>query len=339
MKTVSLCICLFIFVFPWQAKAQLKLGDQPTILNKAVALDVQGSSNKQGLWLPRVTDTSITGIRALNPPNGLLIFHSTSGKMLLRSNNSWISYLTNALTTINAGGQNLTGPTINLQTGSSAGVGNDVNITGNAGTNVATINIPDASGTVRGVVTTGAQTIGGAKTFNSALTVSSGGVAVTAGGVTINGGGLAVNSGGATVSGATGSTSNLTLGVTSATTTSTVTNKNLTVDASGNVVLAQNYVTAPAAVNIRSFAMSPTPLPTTIAQASATTFTFNFPAGTNLKLTSTVTISPSSNLAGGCGLGWARVTSGTQIQASFFSGYTSQAFLAGYIFYITVVEF
>jgi hypothetical protein len=325
MKTQHLWILLSILLIHQRVLAQLKVGDQPTIVNKSVALDVQGSNGKQGLWLPRVTDTSITGIRALNPPDGLVIYHSPSGHLLLRSNSSWLNYLTNALTTLSAGGQSLAGPTVTLQTGTSAGAGNDVNIAGNSATNTATINIPDASSTVRGVVTTGSQSLAGLKTFANGVVVSSGGVTV--------------NGGVASIAGATGSTSNLTLGITSATATSTTTNTNLTVDNAGKVILAQNYVTAPAAVNIRTFTAIPGGLPVTIAQASYTTFTFTFPAGTNLKTTSTVTMSPTTSLAGGCGLGWARVTSATQIQASYFSGYSAQTFAAGYAFYITVVEF
>jgi hypothetical protein len=325
MKTKHLCVLLPLLIIQQRLFAQLKVGDQPTVVNKSVALDVQGSNGQQGLWLPRVTDTSVAGIRALNPPDGLIIYHTPSGKLLLRSNGSWVAYTTTALTTLSAGGQNLTGPTITLQAGTSAGTGNDVNIAGNSSTNVATINIPDASATARGVVTIGSQTIAGLKTFAN-------GVAVTSGGVTVNGGG-------ASIVGATGSTSNLTLGITSATTTSTTTNTNLSVDNAGKVILAQNYVTAPSAVNIRTFTAIPAGLPVTITAASHNTFTFTFPAGTNLKTTSTVMMSPSTNLVGGCGVGWARVTSTTQIQANYFSGYSSQTFASGYTFYITVFEF
>jgi hypothetical protein len=173
MKTKWLGICALLF-FSLQSMAQLKLGDQPTVLNKAVALDVQGSSNKQGLWLPRVSDTSITGIRSLNPPNGLIIYHSPSGKMLLRSNNAWVSYTTSGVVNVYSGPQFITGQNLSVQTGTAAGTGNDFNIVADNATSTLTFNLPDASATSRGVITTGAQTVSGLKTFNNGVAITSG---------------------------------------------------------------------------------------------------------------------------------------------------------------------
>jgi hypothetical protein len=275
------------------------LGDQPTVGNKAVVLNVQGSNNMQGLWLPRVSDTSITGIRSLNPPDGLIIYHTPSGKLFLRSNSSWITYTTSsAVSSITSGGQSLIGPAVTFQTGSS---GSDYNIVADNTNNTVTYNLPDASASARGAVTANAQTFGGVKTFSN----------------------------GAVVAGATGSVSNLQLGITSSTTPGTLGNNVLSVNGTGNIVLAPIY---------KNFQVS-TSSAVTIAQSSSTTFTFNI-TGANLKTTgSTVIVTPSTTLAGGCGVGWAVVTSATQIQASYFSGYTSQSFPAGYKFYITVIEF
>ena len=220
MKKLKLFIVLALTIF--NASAQLKVGDQPTITEKSVALDIKGSNNKQGLWLPRVTDTSISGIRALNPPDGLVIYHTPSAKMFLRSNNSWVTFNSNSLTSVTAGGTTMTGPALTYNTGTA---GTDFNISSAA--NTATWNLPGASVTNRGAVTTAAQTFGGAKTFADGITVNNGS--------TLNNGTTANN--GLTVSGATTSTSNLTLGITSATTPGAGTDRYLTVDASGNVTL------------------------------------------------------------------------------------------------------
>jgi hypothetical protein len=300
MKKVKALSISVLLLYSWKSfSQQLKLGDQPTLGNKAVVLNVQGSNNMQGLWLPRVSDTSITGIRSLNPPDGLIIYHTPSGKLFLRSNSSWITYTTSsAVSSITSGGQSLIGPAVTFQTGSS---GSDYNIVADNTNNTVTYNLPDASASARGAVTANAQTFGGVKTFSN----------------------------GAVVAGATGSVSNLQLGITSSTTPGTLGNNVLSVNGAGNIVLAPIY---------KNFQVS-TSSAVTIAQSSSTTFTFNI-TGANLKTTgSTVIVTPSTTLAGGCGVGWAVVTSATQIQASYFSGYTSQSFPAGYKFYITVIEF
>ena len=204
------------------ASAQLKIGDQPTQLQKSVALDVNGSNGKQGLWLPRVSDTSITGIRGLNPPDGLVIYYPPSGKLFIRSNNAWIAYLQDAITNITAGGAPMTGPALTYNTGTA---GSDFNVASTG--NTATWNLPNASTTARGAVTTAAQTFGGAKTFANGVTVNNGS--------TLNNGTTANN--GLIVSGATANTSSLILGVTSATTPGAATDRYLSVNTTGNVTL------------------------------------------------------------------------------------------------------
>src|SRR3712207_2252410 len=100
MKRFTLLLAVIFLLVNRDVLSQLKIGDQPAQLRKAVALDVQGSNGVQGMWLPRVSDTSITGIGALNPPDGLVIYHQPSGKLLLRSNNAWVTYNTSAITSI-----------------------------------------------------------------------------------------------------------------------------------------------------------------------------------------------------------------------------------------------
>ena len=82
----------------------------------------------------------------------------------LSANRSW---------TISATGlANLNGLTIGTQSIVPGTTGTDFNIA-SAGS-VHTFNIPDASATARGLVTTGAQTFAGAKTFSSQITASAG---------------------------------------------------------------------------------------------------------------------------------------------------------------------
>lgn len=65
----------------------------------------------------------------------------------------------------------LNGLTASTQSFATGTTGNDFNISSASSTH--TFNIPDASATARGVVTTGSQTLAGAKTFSGALTASS----------------------------------------------------------------------------------------------------------------------------------------------------------------------
>ena len=74
------------------------------------------------------------------------------------------TYLTSAILSLNG----LTNSSQTFVTGSS---GNDFNISSASGTH--TFNIPDASTTARGLITTGTQTISGSKTFSNAPTFSS----------------------------------------------------------------------------------------------------------------------------------------------------------------------
>jgi hypothetical protein len=104
------------------------------------------------------------------PATGTSVLQSDiSGNML------WVPMvaggLSNAVTSINS----QTGPAITLQTGNS---GSDFVIS--ASTNTITFDLPSASDTARGLVTTGSQTIAGTKTFLSSIVGNLSGLATTA---------------------------------------------------------------------------------------------------------------------------------------------------------------
>ncbi|MBO9565709.1 MAG: hypothetical protein J7621_23235 [Niastella sp.] len=140
---------------------QLRLGNNPFTVEKSAVLELQ--SNNQGLLFPRITDTLL--INALNPPDGMVIYFMPLRQLLVRANGFWKIVQSNGAI-INLNG--LAGATQTFATGTA---GTDFNIA-SAGT-VHTFNLPSASATARGLVTTGAQTIAGSKTFSSAPVFSS----------------------------------------------------------------------------------------------------------------------------------------------------------------------
>ncbi len=67
------------------ANAQLKVGDNPTNIQKSSILELE--STRQGLLLPRLTDTA--AINSLTPPDGMIIFLTTDKSLRIRSNGAW----------------------------------------------------------------------------------------------------------------------------------------------------------------------------------------------------------------------------------------------------------
>ena len=66
----------FLF-FGIMAQAQLKIGDNPTTIQKSSILELE--STRQGLLLPRLTDTA--AINLLNPPDGMIVYLSADNML------------------------------------------------------------------------------------------------------------------------------------------------------------------------------------------------------------------------------------------------------------------
>jgi len=67
------------------ANAQLKIGDNPTSIQKSSILELE--STRQGLLLPRLTDTA--AINSLTPPDGMIIYLTSDNSLRIRSNGAW----------------------------------------------------------------------------------------------------------------------------------------------------------------------------------------------------------------------------------------------------------
>ena len=221
----------------------------------------------------------------------------------------------------------MTGPALTYNTGTA---GTDFNIASSG--NTATWNIPDASTTARGAVTTAAQTLGGLKTFANGVVVNNGS--------TLNNGTTANN--GLSVTGATTFTSNLTLGITSATTPDLNTDKYLSVNATGKVTLNSVNVSSTVPVKIKAYHIELTEAPVWLRAGTPQIFTFVI-AGANLSLNSSVSISPFKQLLATTKINWVRVLNATTIQVAMSAEGSDQKLNPGIgneaDFFVTVMEF
>src|SRR4051794_13037409 len=99
---------------------QLRLGSNPYTVEKSAVLELV--SDKQGLLLPRITDTAL--INTLAPPDGMMIYYIPAKKVLIRANGYWQSLAPSASTI-----SSLNGLTANTQTFATGATGTDFNIT------------------------------------------------------------------------------------------------------------------------------------------------------------------------------------------------------------------
>lgn len=81
----TLLLLTGFILFSVLGKAQLKVGDNPTSVQKSSILELE--STRQGLLLPRLADTA--AINLLTPPDGMIIYLIPDKSLRLRSNGSW----------------------------------------------------------------------------------------------------------------------------------------------------------------------------------------------------------------------------------------------------------
>jgi hypothetical protein len=199
---------------------------------------------------------------------------------------------------ITAGGTAMTGPALTHITGTA---GTNFNITSSG--NTTTWNLPDASTTARGAVTTGIQTFGGNKIFNDSLRVTNG--------TTLNGGTKA--NGGLIVSGATTYKSDLTLGVNATTPAGPTANKYLSVDSTGKVTLNAMGITSNTALNVKSYLKVIDNAPSNLPNNVPTKYTFTF-SGQNLSPNSAVIVTPLFQFKLGTAIHYSRVVDANTVE-------------------------
>jgi hypothetical protein len=144
---------------------RMTFGGQTYINNTGAAITQTASSildlrsTTKGFLAPRMTTTERNAISS--PATGLLIYNTSDNAFNFYNGTSWANFSSGGgITSLNG----LTGATQTFATGTS---GTDFNISSSG--SVHTFNIPDASATARGLITNGAQTIAGNKTFSGLI--------------------------------------------------------------------------------------------------------------------------------------------------------------------------
>lgn len=172
----NLYIILLVCISSFTYAQQLKLGDNPGTMQKSALLELDSKS--QGLLLPRISDMSQPTIQ--NAPDGMIIYLTTNNSLYIRANGAWQS--------LSAGGgsgiTSFNGLTTAVQLFKTTNVAGTYAIT-STGVN-HTLNIPNASATVNGFMSTGSQVFAGSKIFNGAI-IANGSFALNNGMTSTNG--------------------------------------------------------------------------------------------------------------------------------------------------------
>lgn len=85
LRKLHVAIIFSLSLFASTARAQLKVGENPTVIQKSSILELE--STRQGLLLPRLSDTA--SINLLSPPNGMLIYLTSDNSLRIRSAGAW----------------------------------------------------------------------------------------------------------------------------------------------------------------------------------------------------------------------------------------------------------
>lgn len=148
---IIIIVFSFIFFITGTQAQQLKLGNHPAHINSSAVLELE--SKNQGLLLSRIADTN----NIVNPPDGMIIYFTDGGTeepfgahagMYERKNGSWVR----------------TGLHIGYEVPKDQGI----KFTLKNGKYI--LHIPNANENYRGLMSTGRQTFGGAKTYIDSAT-------------------------------------------------------------------------------------------------------------------------------------------------------------------------
>lgn len=82
MQKLLLMVLVFIIL---SAKAQVKIGDNPSSVNPNSLFEME--SNSKGMLLPRLTSAQIIAMN--NPPKGMIVFNVTDSSLYLRRDSGW----------------------------------------------------------------------------------------------------------------------------------------------------------------------------------------------------------------------------------------------------------
>lgn len=85
MKQIALALLLVLSGFA--ASAQLKVGSNPSTINRSSILELE--SERQGLLLPRVPGANLTAAPLSSAPDGMIVYVADSASLFIRKNSLW----------------------------------------------------------------------------------------------------------------------------------------------------------------------------------------------------------------------------------------------------------